>query len=264
MHAPGEHHASVVGCGASRGPSGHLRANRLRDLVRAPRRVDRIHRCVHRAGLLAPAQQPVPSRGRSPVLAARNARCYPVRRRRYFDYDVGFTAGKSSGRAQDCAGTGPRVHRAAPQPGHSQGRERGSHRPTLQSPFFRVPMLAAWLRTPAVLHRLGGAYQPLDMRSAGHLKFLRQQLRRPRVAGRPNLESVRRGAGRIEAAAPPGSIDFVAREQPVPCSPSRTSSACDVSFKPSAGDRVVVRLGNKSKTGKWKARQGRAGLRPVK
>src|SRR2546427_352428 len=170
------------------------------------------------------------SRGAVTVLGGPHARCYPEDARRYFDYVLGFTDRAVIREVlQDGARHRPvGMHRAAPrQPATLPGvRERWKfiEPPLRKAPFFKiVPMLGS-LGCPYTCSFCIDSvvpYQPLDMQVLqDDLKFLRQQLRRPRVGWHDPNFGVRfdEVLDAIEAAAPPGSIDFVAESSLSPLS----------------------------------------------
>jgi len=177
------------------------------------------------AGLLAYALSNLfRSRGAITVLGGPHARCYPEDARRYFDYVLGFTDRTVIRDVlQDCARHRPLgVHRAAPrQPVALPGvRERWKFiEPTLRkAPFFKiVPM------------------------------------RRPRVGWHDPNFGVRfdEVLDAIEAAAPPGSIDFVAESSLSLLSEPHVQRLRRNGFKAILpGIESWYSLGNKSKTGK--------------
>ncbi|OLC03435.1 MAG: radical SAM protein [Gemmatimonadetes bacterium 13_1_40CM_69_22] len=203
------------------------------------------------------------SRGAVTVLGGPHARCYPEDARRYFDYVLGFTDRAVIREVlQDGARHRPLgVHRAAPrQPATLPGvRERWKFiEPTLRkAPFFKiVPMLGS-LGCPYTCSFCIDSvvpYQPLDMQVLqDDLKFLRQQLRRPRVGWHDPNFGVRfdEVLDAIEAAAPPDSIDFIAESSLSLLSEPHVQRLRRNGFKALLpGIESWYDLGNKSKTGK--------------
>ena len=214
------------------------------------------------AGLLAYALSNLfRSRGAITVLGGPHARCYPEDARRYFDYVLGFTDRTVIRDVlQDCARHRPLgVHRAAPrQPVALPGvRERWKFiEPTLRkAPFFKiVPMLGS-LGCPYTCSFCIDSvvpYQPLDMQVLqDDLRFLRQQLRRPRVGWHDPNFGVRfdEVLDAIEAAAPPDSIDFIAESSLSLLSEPHVKRLRRNGFKALLpGIESWYELGNKSKT----------------
>src|SRR6266700_68323 len=162
------------------------------------------------------------SRGAVTVLGGPHARCYPEDARRYFDYVLGFTDRTVVREVlEDCAPHRPegRQLAAGRQPLELPGvRERWKFiAPTIKkAPLFKlVPMLGS-LGCPYTCSFCIDSvvpYQPLDLEvMQDDLRFLRRQLRRPRVGWHDPNFGVRfdEFLDAIEAAAPPGSIDFIA------------------------------------------------------
>ena len=162
------------------------------------------------------------SRGAVTVLGGPHARCYPEDARQYFDYVLGFTD-RSVIRdvLKDCS-----PHRpiglelgAKRQPVALPGvRERWKFiEPTLRkAPLIKiVPMLGS-LGCPYTCGFCIDAavpYQPLDYEVMKEdLRFLLGRMKRPRVAWHdPNFGvQFNECLDAIEAAVPPGSIEFIA------------------------------------------------------
>ncbi|HEU5261486.1 MAG TPA: hypothetical protein VFU41_08710 [Gemmatimonadales bacterium] len=203
------------------------------------------------------------SRGAVTVLGGPHARCYPEDARQYFDYVLGFTD-RTVVRdvLQDCTPHRPHgEHLAAPrQPLALPGvRERWKFiAPTIaKAPLIKiVPMLGS-LGCPYTCSFCIDSvvpYQPLDLRVLqDDLRFLRQQLRRPRVGWHDPNFGVRfdEFLDAIEAAAPPGSIDFVAESSLSLLSEPHVVRLKRNGFKALLpGIESWFDLGNKSKTGK--------------
>src|SRR5256884_1936930 len=203
------------------------------------------------------------SRGAVTALGGPHARSYPQDARQYFDYVVGFTDQVVIREVlRDCSPHRPiGLHLAAPrQPAHLPGvRERWKFiEPTLRkAPLIKiVPMLGS-LGCPYTCSFCIDSvvpYQPLDMQVLqDDLKFLRQQLRRPRVGWHDPNFGVRfdEVLDAIEAAAPPGSIDFVAESSLSLLSEPHVERLRRNGFKALLpGIESWFALGNKSKTGK--------------
>src|SRR6059058_91522 len=203
------------------------------------------------------------SRGAVTVLGGPHARCYPEDARRYFDYVLGFTDRSVVREVLDeCAPHRPdgRPLAACRQPVELPGvRERWKFiAPTIKkAPLFKlVPMLGS-LGCPYTCSFCIDSvvpYQPLDLEVIqDDLRFLRQKLRRPRVGWHyPNF-GVRfdEFLDAIEAAAPPGSIDFIAESSLSLLSEPHVVRLKRNGFKALLpGVESWFDLGNKSKTGK--------------
>ena len=203
------------------------------------------------------------SRGAVTVLGGPHARCYPEDARRYFDYVLGFTD-RTVVRdvLEDCAPHRPegRQLAACRQPVALPGvRERWKFiAPTIKkAPLFKiVPMLGS-LGCPYTCSFCIDSvvpYQPLDLEVIqDDLRFLRRQLRRPRVGWHDPNFGVRfdEFLDAIEAAAPPGSIDFIAESSLSLLSEPHVVRLKRNGFKALLpGVESWFALGNKSKTGK--------------
>src|SRR5256886_514359 len=207
------------------------------------------------------------SRGAVTVLGGPHARCYPEDARRYFDYVLGFTdRGVVREVLDECAPHRPDGRQLAPgrQPVALPGvRERWKFiAPTLQkAPLFKiVPMLGS-LGCPYTCSFCIDSvvpYQPLDLDVIqDDLRFLRRQLRRPRVGWHDPNFGVRfdEFLDAIEAAAPPGSIDFIAESSLSLLSEPHVIRLKRNGFKALLpGVESWFDLGNKSKTGKVEGR----------
>jgi hypothetical protein len=203
------------------------------------------------------------SRGAVTVLGGPHARCYPQDAQQYFDYVLGFTDKAVIGDVlQDCAAHRPiGIHLAARQ------------QPTaLPGVHERWKFIAATLRkAPCIkivpmLGSLGCPYtcsfcidaavphQPLDVEVMQEdLRFLVRTLKRPRVAWHDPNFGVRFHAtmDAIEAAVPPGSIDFIAESSLSLLSEPHLKRLQRNSFKALLpGIESWYDLGAKSKTGK--------------
>src|SRR5438105_1659618 len=203
------------------------------------------------------------SPGAVTVLGGPAARCSPEGARRYFDYVLGFTDRTVVREVlEDCAPHRPegRQLAAGRQPLALPGvRERWKFiAPTIKkAPLFKiVPMLGS-LGCPYTCSFCIDSvvpYQPLDLEGIqDDLRFLGRQLRRPRVGGLdPNLGlRFDEFLDAIEAAAPPGSIDFIAESSLSLLSEPHVIRLKRNGFKALLpGVESWFDLGNKSKTGK--------------
>src|SRR6266566_4959073 len=203
------------------------------------------------------------SRGAVTVLGGPHARCYPEDARQYFDYVLGFTDRTVVREVlEDCAPHRPegRQLAAGRQPLELPGvRERWKFiAPTIKkAPLFKlVPMLGS-LGCPYTCSFCIDSvvpYQPLDLEvMQDDLRFLRRQLRRPRVGWHDPNFGVRfdEFLDAIEAAAPPGSIDFIAESSLSLLSEPHVVRLKRNGFKALLpGVESWFDLGNKSKTGK--------------
>jgi hypothetical protein len=205
------------------------------------------------------------SRGAVTVLGGPHARCYPEDARKYFDYVVGFTdQAVIRDVLQDCSPHRPMgVHLAAKrQPETLPGvRERWKFiEPTLRkAPLLKiVPMLGS-LGCPYTCSFCIDSvvpYQPLDFGVLSEdLTFLVRTLRRPRVGWHDPNFGVRFDdyLDAIDAAVPPGSIDFVAESSLSLLSEPHLKRLERSGFKALLpGVESWYDLGNKSKTGQLK------------
>src|SRR2546422_511897 len=218
------------------------------------------------AGLLAYALSNLfRSRGAITVLGGPPPRSHPKRARRYFDYVLGFTdRAVIRDVLQDCARHRPLgVHRAAPrQPAALPGvRERWKfiEQTLRKAPVFKiVPMLGS-LGCPYTCSFCIDSvvpYQPLDFAALSEdLRFLVRTLRRPRVGWHDPNFGVRFDdyLDAIDAAVPPGSIDFVAESSLSLLSEPHLKRLERSGFKALLpGVESWYDLGNKSKTGQLK------------
>src|SRR5438874_5480253 len=205
------------------------------------------------------------SHGAVTVLGGPHARCYPQDAVQYFDYVLGFTD-KAVIRdvLQDCAAHRPiGLHLAArQQPTMLPGvRERWKFiAPTLhKAPLIQiVPMLGS-LGCPYTCSFCIDAavpYQPLDFEVMQEdLRFLVRTLQRPRVAWHDPNFGVRFNAtmDAIEAAVPPGRIDFIAESSLSLLSEPHLKRLQRNGFKALLpGIESWYDLGNKSKAGQLK------------
>jgi len=205
------------------------------------------------------------SRGAVTVLGGPHARCYPEDAAKYFDYVLGFTdravVRDVLSDASPHRPTGVQLA-AARQPTTLPGvRERWKF---IASTLKKAPVL----KLVPVLGSLGCPYtcsfcidsvvpyQPLDFDVLkDDLRFLLQQMRRPRVAWHDPNFGVRFDdfLGAIEAAAPPGSIDFVAESSLSLLTEPHLQRLKRNGFKALLpGVESWYDLGNKSKTGRTK------------
>jgi hypothetical protein len=238
----------------------------LEDLVEElPRDVDLVFiGAFTEAALLAYALSNLfRSRGAVTVLGGPHARCYPEDASQYFDYVLGFTdQAVVRDVLDDCHPRRPTGLRlaAARQPATLPGvRERWKFiEPTLRkAPVIKiVPMLGS-LGCPYTCSFCIDSvvpYQPLDFEAIqDDLRFLLQQVRRPRVAWHDPNFGVRFDdfMEAIEAAAPPGSIDFIAESSLSLLSEPHVKRLKRNGFKAMLpGIESWFDLGNKSKTGK--------------
>ena len=203
------------------------------------------------------------SRGAITILGGPHARCYPEDARKYFDYVLGFTD-QSVIRdvLQDCAQHRPfGVHLCAPrQPLTLPGvRERWKFiAPSLdKAPVLKlVPMLGS-LGCPYTCSFCIDSvvpYQSLDFGEITEdLRFLAKTRRRPRVGWHDPNFGVRFDdcMEAIEAAVPPGSIEFIAESSLSLLSEPRLERLRRNGFKAVLpGVESWYDMGNKSKTGK--------------
>ena len=202
-------------------------------------------------------------RGAVTVLGGPHARCYPEDARRYFDYVLGFTDRAVIREVlDDCA------------PHRPYGRHLGARRQPLALPGVRerwrfiAPTLrkAPVLKIVPMLASLGCPYtcsfcidsvvpyQPLDMDVLqDDLRFLLRHMKRPRVGWHDPNFGVRfdEVLDAIEAAAPPGSIDFIAESSLSLLSEPHVRRLKRNGFKALLpGIESWYELGNKAKTGK--------------
>jgi len=212
-------------------------------------------------------------RGAITVLGGPHARCYPEDARRYFDYVIGFADRETLlDVLQDCSQHRPLgVHLSAPrQPTVLPGvRERWEFiAPTLnKTPLLKmVPMIGS-LGCPYTCSFCIDAdvpYQPMDFDVLREdLQFLLKQFRRPLVAWHDPNFGVRFDdyLDMIEAAVPPGSIDFAAESSLSLLSEPHLKRLRHNGFKALLpGIESWFELGGKSKTG---ALQGMDKVRQV-
>jgi len=202
------------------------------------------------------------SRGAITILGGPHARCYPEDARKYFDYVLGFTDQSVIREVlQDCARHRPLgVQLAARrQPVALPGvRERWKFiAQTLdKAPVLKfIPMLGS-LGCPYTCSFCVDSvvpYQTLDFGEITEdLRFLAKMPWRPRVAWHDPNFGVRFEdyMEAIEAAAPPGSIDFIAESSLSLLSEPRLERLRRNGFKAVLpGVESWYEMGNKSKTG---------------
>jgi hypothetical protein len=205
------------------------------------------------------------SRGAVTVLGGPHARCYPEDARKYFDYVLGFTDQAVIREVlKDCSPHRPiGAHLAAKrQPLILPGvRERWKFiEPTLRkAPFFKiVPMLSS-LGCPYTCSFCIDSvvpYQPLDSAVITEdLRFLLKTLPRPRIGWHdPNFGvKFNDTLEAIDAAVPPGRIDFLAESSLSLLSEPHLERLKRSGFKVLLpGVESWYELGNKSKTGERK------------
>src|SRR5579862_9824319 len=162
------------------------------------------------------------SRGAITILGGPHARCYPEDAQRYFDYVLGFTDKETLLEVlQDCSQNRPVGVQisAKRQPIALPGvRERWQFiEPTLKkTPVLKMVPMVGSLGCPYTCSFCIDAavpYQPMDFDAlCADLRSLQKQFRRPLVAWHDPNFGVRFDdfLDMIEAAVPPGSIDFVA------------------------------------------------------
>ena len=208
-------------------------------------------------------------RGTVTVLGGPHARCYPEDARQYFDYVLGFSdealvAEVLAERAPAERGPGGYalgVHRSAPrQPAGLPGvRERWPHiAATLRkAPALKIVPMIASLGCPytcAFCIDSTVEHQPFGPEAmADDLRFLLTKMPRPRVAWHDPNFAVRfdETMDWIEAAVPPGRIEFVAESSLSLLSEARLPRLQKNGFKAMLpGVESWFSLGNKTKTGK--------------
>ncbi len=205
------------------------------------------------------------SKGAVTVLGGPHARCYPEDSRKYFDYVLGFTDQALVREVlQECSPHRPiGVHLAAKrQPLTLPGvRERWKFiEPTLRkAPVLKlVPMLGS-LGCPYTCSFCIDSvvpYQPLDLSVlSDDLRFLVRTLKRPRVGWHdPNFGvQFDKTLDAIDAAVPPGRIDFAAESSLSLLSEPHLKRLQRSGFKALLpGVESWYELGDKSKTGQHK------------
>jgi hypothetical protein len=205
------------------------------------------------------------SKGAVTVLGGPHARCYPEDARKYFDYVVGFTDQAVIREVlQDCSPHRPMgVHLAAKrQPVTLPGvRERWKfiERTLRKAPVFKlVPMISS-LGCPYTCSFCIDSvvpYQALDFALlTDDLRFLARTLARPRVGWHDPNFGVRFDdtLDAIDAAVPPGRIDFVAESSLSLLAEPHLRRLEHSGFKALLpGVESWYELGNKSKTGQLK------------
>ncbi|MFW6084488.1 MAG: B12-binding domain-containing radical SAM protein, partial [Gemmatimonadota bacterium] len=208
------------------------------------------------------------ARGVVTCIGGPHARCYPEDAAKYFDYVLGFTDRDTLDEVlQECATHRPRGRRitAEQQPRTLPGvRERWKYIvPTLEkAPTFKiVPMLGS-LGCPYTCSFCIDSevdYQPLDFgQMTEDLRFLLTKFRRPRVGWHDPNFGVRFDdyLDAIEAAVPPGKIDFVAESSLSLLSEDRLKRLEHNGFRAMLpGIESWFSLGNKSKSRKKHGRE---------
>ena len=205
------------------------------------------------------------SRGAVTVLGGPHARCYPEDARKYFDYVLGFTDRAVIREVlRDCSPHRPiGAHLAAKrQPIELPGvRERWKFiEPTLRkAPFFKIVPMIGSLGCPYTCSFCIDSvvpYQPLDFGVlSDDLRFLSKTLRKPRVGWHDPNFGVRfdDSLNAIDAAVPPGRIDFVAESSLSLLSEPHLKRLQRSGFRALLpGVESWYELGNKSKTGRNK------------
>ena len=202
-------------------------------------------------------------RGVVTVLGGPHARCYPEDARQYFDYVLGFTDEALVGDVlAECAPHRPLgVHLSAlRQPAGLPGvRERWPHiAATLRkAPAIKIVPMIASLGCPytcAFCIDSTVEHQPFGPEAmADDLRFLLTQVKRPRVAWHDPNFAVRfdETMDWIEAAVPPGRIEFVAESSLSLLAEARLPRLAKNGFKAMLpGVESWFSLGNKARTGK--------------
>jgi hypothetical protein len=202
-------------------------------------------------------------RGAITVLGGPHARSYPEDARKYFDYVVGFTdRGLIADILRDCRRYRPFgvSLSARRQPAALPGvRERWKFISSnlRKAPLFKmVPMLGS-LGCPYTCSFCVDSvvpYQPLDLAELSEdLRFLSRTMRRPRVGWFDPNFGVRFDdyLGAIDAAVPPGTIDFLAESSLSLLSEPHVKRLARSGFQALLpGVESWYELGNKSKTGR--------------
>jgi hypothetical protein len=205
------------------------------------------------------------SKGAVTVLGGPHARCYPEDARKYFDYVVGFTDQAVIREVlEDCSPHRPMgVHLAAKrQPVTLPGvRERWKfiERTLRKAPVLKlVPMISS-LGCPYTCSFCIDSvvpYQPLDFALlTDDLRFLARTVARPRVGWHDPNFGVRFDdtLDAIDAAVPPGRIDFAAESSLSLLSEPHLRRLERSGFKALLpGVESWYELGNKSRTGQLK------------
>jgi hypothetical protein len=203
------------------------------------------------------------SRGAITVLGGPHARSYPEDARKYFDYVVGFTDRGVIGEIlRDCRRYRPFgvSLSAGRQPATLPGvRERWKFISSnlRKAPLFKmVPMLGS-LGCPYTCSFCVDSvvpYQPLDLAELSEdLRFLSRTMRKPRVGWFDPNFGVRFDdyLGAIDAAVPPGTIDFLAESSLSLLSEPHVKRLARSGFQALLpGVESWYELGNKSKTGR--------------
>lgn len=208
------------------------------------------------------------ARGVVTCIGGPHARCYPEDAAKYFDYVLGFTDQETLDEVlEECETHRPRGRHvtAEQQPRTLPGvRERWKYIvPTLaKAPTFKlVPMLGS-LGCPYTCSFCIDSevtYQPLDFgQMTEDLRFLLTKFRRPRVGWHDPNFGVRFDdyLDAIEAAVPPGEIDFVAESSLSLLSEDRLKRLEHNGFRAMLpGIESWFSLGNKSKARKKHGRE---------
>jgi radical SAM superfamily enzyme YgiQ (UPF0313 family) len=205
------------------------------------------------------------SKGAVTVLGGPHARCYPEDARKYFDYVVGFTDQTVIRELlHDCAPHRPiGLHlEAKRQPAELPGvRERWKFiAPTLRkAPLIKIVPMIGSLGCPYTCSFCIDSvvpYQPLDFGTlTDDLKFLARTIPRPLVGWHDPNFGVRFDdyLNAIDAAVPPGRIDFIAESSLSLLSEPHLKRLARSGFKALLpGVESWYDLGDKSKTGQLK------------
>ena len=205
------------------------------------------------------------SKGAVTVLGGPHARCYPEDARKYFDYVLGFTDQQVVRDVlRDCLPHRPiGAHLAAKrQPAALPGvRERWKFiEPTLRkAPIFKIVPMIGSLGCPYTCSFCIDSvvpYQPLDFGVlSDDLRFLSKTLKKPHVGWHDPNFGVRFDdyLNAIDAAVPPGRMDFVAESSLSLLSEPHLKRLKRSGFKALLpGVESWYELGNKSKTGQNK------------
>ena len=203
------------------------------------------------------------SRGSVTVLGGPHARCYPEDARRYFDYVLGFTDRTIvADILRDCAPHRPEgLHLAAArQPATLPSvRERWKFiEGTLKkAPVLKIVPMIGSLGCPYTCSFCIDStvpYQALDFEDISEdLRFIIKRMKRPQVSWHDPNFGVKfdEMLDAIEAAAPPGSVEFVAESSLSLLSEPHLARLKRNGFKALLpGIESWYDLGNKSRTGK--------------
>jgi hypothetical protein len=205
------------------------------------------------------------TRGAVTVLGGPHARCYPEDARKYFDYVVGFTDQTVIREVlRDCSPHRPiGVHLDAKrQPAALPGvRERWKFiaQTLRKAPVIKIVPMIGSLGCPYTCSFCIDSvvpYQPLDFATlSDDLRFLARTMARPRVGWHDPNFGVRFDdyLNAIDAAVPPGRIDFIAESSLSLLSEAHLKRLQHSGFKALLpGVESWYDLGDKSKTGQLK------------